>query len=59
MPVTAEKLENLKVGDRVYLKSYEEAKQDVHLSEATWNQFWGKPLKVFELYTYTPIQPIH
>lgn len=53
MNVTAEELENLKVGDRVYLKSYEEAKHDIHLREATWNQFYGKPLKVIELYTYT------
>ena len=44
MNVTAEELENLKVGDRVYLKSYEEAKNDIHLREATWNQFYGKPL---------------
>lgn len=44
---------DVRPGDKVYLKSYEEAKENIHLSEGTWNQFCGKPLKVTELCAYT------
>lgn len=40
---------HLEVGDKVYLKPYKKVKQDVSLSEETWNQFCDKLLKVTEI----------
>lgn len=42
----AEDIINLKVGDKVYLKSYEKVKHDVCLSENSWNRFYNKLLLV-------------
>lgn len=40
---------NLKVGDEVYLKPYRKVKQDVNISEDTWNRFYAKPLQVLDI----------
>lgn len=42
----AEDIINLKVGNKVYLKSYEKVKHDVCLSENNWNRFYNKLLLV-------------
>lgn len=49
MSVTAEELENLKVGDRVYLKPYHEVKEFTTLTEKLYSSFVGIPLSVWEI----------
>ena len=49
MSVTAEQLDDLKVGDRIYLKPYHEIKEFTTLKEKLYSSFVGIPLAVLEI----------
>lgn len=48
MSVTAEELDNLEVGDKVYIRMYSEVKDLITTERDLYKRFYGKPLTVIE-----------
>lgn len=48
MSVTAEELDNLEVGDKVYIRMYSEVKDLITTERDLYKCFYGKPLTVME-----------